>query len=179
MPSPLIPGLHCSVYDPAGMSTVSSAEVPGPTFSRSPAMLPSARRTYSSLTRLPMFFSRSVTVPAVRRADDGVQAVSVAVTTTRAGASPDPVADVTDAGEEHADRPMPARTAVAARTAARAGAGRRKMTDTGTTYSSQTVACSQVVCGVRLSVPRSSVPYQLSAGTAPEMSKASASRPGS
>src|SRR4051794_41924882 len=78
MPSPLMPGLHCTVYEPAGRSTVSSAEVPGPTFSRSPTMLPSGRRTYSSLTRLPAFCRRSVTVPAGRDVDAGGHAVSVA-----------------------------------------------------------------------------------------------------
>src|SRR3954447_13796435 len=102
MPSPLMPRLHCTVYEPAGRSTVSSAEVPGPTFSRSPAMLPSARRTYSSLTRLPVLRNRRVTVPAVRLAADGVQAVSVAVTVIGA---PSPEAEVTEVGEEHAERP--------------------------------------------------------------------------
>jgi hypothetical protein len=45
MPSPVMPGLHCSVYAPAGSSTVSSAEVPGPTFSRSPTIVPFGRST--------------------------------------------------------------------------------------------------------------------------------------
>src|SRR4051794_41962009 len=109
MPSPLIPGLHCSVYDPAGMSTVSSAEVPGPTFSRSPAMLPSARRTYSSLTRLPMFFSRSVTVPAARRADDGVGAVAGGGAAAPAPPPAHPLAHPSRGGGEAADEPSGAR----------------------------------------------------------------------
>src|SRR3954451_4685563 len=62
------------------MSTRSSPEVPGPTFSRSPTMLPSGRSTYSSLTRLPWFSSRNATVPAATWVVCGVHAVSVPVT---------------------------------------------------------------------------------------------------
>src|SRR4051812_32171849 len=113
MPSPLIPGLHCRVYEPAGRSTVSSADVPRPTFSRSPTMLPSGRRTYSSLTRLPVFCRRSVTVPAGSDVDAGVHAVSVAVTVT--APLPDADDDVAAVEEEQAPR---ARAATGRRSAA-------------------------------------------------------------
>ena len=57
-------------------------------------------------------------------------------------------------------------------------AGRRNRYITGTTYSSQATASSHVVAGLKLKMPLSSVPYQLSGGTWADTSKARLFSPG-